>query len=187
MALYTRTGDGGFSQLPDGQGLRKSDPRLEAIGCLDELNAHLGLCIQAAAAGEAEASQREIADALAPLQAELLGLGAMLVAEKVNGPPGSRLKEAAVTRMEGQIDSAWAKAGELKRFIIPGGCELACRLHVARTVCRRTERVVVGLADTGAQVPALALGYLNRLSDLLFAMARLANRNAGVSEATWQG
>jgi cob(I)alamin adenosyltransferase len=187
MALYTKTGDGGFTQWPDGQRLRKSDPRLEAIGCLDELNAHLGLCVQAAGAGEARAVQREVADALSPLQAELLALGAMLVVEKAHSRSVPWLEEAAVSRMEGQIDFAWAKAGQLKRFIVPGGCELACRLQVARTVCRRAERAVVALADSGGQVPALVFQYLNRLGDLLFAMARLANRNAGISETTWQG
>jgi cob(I)alamin adenosyltransferase len=185
MAIYTKTGDDGFTQWPGGRRFRKNEPPLEALGCLDELNAHLGWCLQAAA--RTDAAQREIADALAPLQSELLTIGATLVAQGAEDRPASRLGESAVTRMEKQIDSAWAKTGELTHFILPGGCELACRLHVARTVCRRAERAMVALAEKGAPPPAPVLGYLNRLSDLLFALARLANRNAGVSETTWQG
>ncbi len=91
--------------------------------------------------------------------------------------------------MERQIDAAWAKLPELEHFILPEGCELACRLHVARTVCHRAERAVVAWADSGAgrEVPPEILRYLNRLSDLLFALARLANRKAGMGEETWSG
>jgi len=185
MAIYTRTGDGGLTQWPGGRKLRKNDPRLEALGCLDELNAHLGLCIRLA--GDAGSAQGEIAETLAPLQGELLTIGAMIVAGKDAASGAARLEGKTVTRMEQQIDAAWAKAGELTRFILPGGCELTCRLHVARTVCRRAERALVAMTGAKTPSPTAVLQYINRLSDLLFALARLANRNAGVSEATWQG
>ena len=185
MAIYTRTGDGGLTQWPGGPNIRKDDPRLEALGCLDELNAHLGLCIRFA--GEAESAQGEIAETLAPLQGELLAVGAMIVAGKDTASGTAGLGEKTVNRIEQQIDAASAKAGELTSFILPGGCELACRLHVARTVCRRGERALAALARTKTPSPTVVLQYINRLSDLLFALARLANRHAGIPEATWQG
>ena len=95
------------------------------------------------------------------------------------------LADSAVDRMAGQIDAATAKLGELEHFILPAGCELTCRLHVARTVCRRAERAVVAFAAAGGPVSAVVLRYLNRLGDLLFTLARLANHNAGVAEAPW--
>jgi len=182
MAIYTRTGDGGNTALPAGGCVRKSDVRIAAVGTIDELNSHLGLCIQAASAAEATkgGSQAEVVDALGPLQAELMAAGAL-----VAGSAESRLDESAVARMEGQIDQAWGKLPRLTHFIMPGGCELACRLHVARAVCRRAEREIVSAADQKCPVGPEVIRYFNRLGDLLFAMARLANFNAGVKETIW--
>jgi cob(I)alamin adenosyltransferase len=195
MKIYTKRGDRGDTDpgLPrrrpgkpgDGRRVRKSDVRVAALGEVDELNAHIGLCLAACSA----AGNGEVAEALRPVQGELCAIAAKLGAS----PAGGDLKpdEAAPARMERQIDAAWAELPNLAHFILPEGCELACRLHVARTVCRRAERAIVALADSGAsdndtrKVPPEVFRYVNRLSDLLFALARLANRHAGVGEQTW--
>jgi len=178
MKLYTRAGDDGFTTRLGGKRVHKSDITIEALGTVDELNAHLGLCVQSAEA----AKQDEIRDALAPLQNELLVIGTLLATGEVNSVPSATLDDSAVRRMERQIDAICAKLPELKQFILQGGCELSCRLHVARTVCRRAERTVVAASEAGTKIPALGLCYLNRLSDLLFTLARLANHNAGAGK-----
>ena len=174
MSLYTKTGDGGFTSLPGAAGrVRKDDPRFSAMGGLDELNAAVGFClVEAGRAGDAS-----VVDALKPVQAELFSVGAA---------PPVRLDEA-VARMEKRIDAICDELPELKDFILPGGCELASRLHLARTIARRTERAVVAAlnpADDERSAAPVALRYLNRLSDLLFVLARLANHNAGETEIT---
>lgn len=175
MAIYTRTGDDGFTLDPDGQRIGKDDVRIEAGGTVDELNAHIGLCVSAAD----ETAQAQVRDALAPVRKELFTVGA-LVASAGSGHPGT-IDETAVGRMERQIDDVSRRLGQLKHFIIPGGCELACRLHVARTVCRRAECALVAAGRT-TECPTVVLRYVNRLSDLLFALARLANKDAGISD-----
>jgi len=178
MKIYTRTGDNGSTQRPGGQRARKADPLIAAVGEIDELNSHVGLCLQACG------QQRQIAEALKAVQPDLLAAGAIVASGEAEGkgPPD----DAAVKRMERHIDAMTDKLPELKNFIIPGGCELACRLHVARAVCRRAERAVVAAADAGAQVPPVVLRYLNRLSDLLFVLARAANAAAGTEDAIWE-
>jgi cob(I)alamin adenosyltransferase len=178
MALYTKTGDGGETDRGDAQRVRKSDRRIVALGEVDELNAHVGLCLQGCSA----AGDGEIAGMLRPIQGELMALASAL-AGRAGGAEG--LDESAPARMEGQIDSAWELLPPLEHFVLPYGCELACRLHLARTVCRRAERAIVAHADAGGALPPTMLRYLNRLSDLLFALARLANHHAGVEEQTW--
>ena len=180
--IYTRTGDEGSTNRPSGERVRKSDPAVSAVGAIDELGAHIGLCV--ASAGEQQDS--DVGEALQPLQGELLTAAALLAAAGANKPPSVKLAEAAVGRMEGRIDTISAKLPELTHFILPRGCELACRLHVARTVCRRAERAAVAAADAGTTIPPIVLRYLNRLSDLLFVLARLANHNAGMDEVAWQ-
>jgi len=172
MKLYTKTGDEGSTLHPDGK-LRKTDPRVAANGTVDELNACLGLCIQGAA------GMQDVREALVPLQVELFAVGALLA-----GSESGALDDAAVGRMETQIDAAWEQLPELTHFIVPGGCELACRLHVARTVCRRAERTIVAVCDAGHTVAPIVLRYINRLGDLLFALARLANFRSDQPEAT---
>ena len=167
MKLYTKSGDGGFASLPGaGEKARKDDPCFSAIGSLDELNAAVGFCLaEAGRAGDAS-----VVDALEPVQAELFSVGAV---------PPAPLDEA-VARMEKHIDAICGELPELKDFILPGGCELACRLHLARTIARRAERAVVAALDLRNDEPHEASGalrYLNRLSDLLFALARQANHN----------
>jgi len=188
MPVYTGKGDEGDTSGADGVPVRKTDLRVKALGGVDELNAHIGLCVQAASAGplpDVAGPLADIVEALETVQRELFVMGAMLAVLTPGREAKVALDGAAVDRMERQIDQAWAKAGDLTHFILPGGCELACRLHVARTVCRRAERGVVVAADAGNAIPAVVLKHLNRLSDLLFALARLANHEAGQTEKQW--
>jgi cob(I)alamin adenosyltransferase len=139
MKIYTRAGDEGYTSRPGGRRLRKSDPRMNAQGDLDELNCNLGLC--ACLAGHS--GQEQIAQTLGLLQQDMLKMGAQLAATGAETPPPAAIDQADVTRLEQQIDAVWQQCGPLEHFIIPGGCELACRLHVTRTVCRRAERSLV--------------------------------------------
>lgn len=182
MTLYTRQGDQGDTHLPAGQPVRKSDAILRALGAVDELNSHLGLCIQSAQA----CGRQAIAAALAPVQRELLAAGALLAACRGDQPPQANLDESAVARMERQIDETWAKLPDLTRFVIPGGSQTACLLHVARTVCRRAERDLCAAADAGAALPPIVPKHVNRLGDLLFALARHANAEAGLGDTLWR-
>ena len=181
MKVHTKAGDEGFTFRPGKQRVRKIDICVEAVGDIDELNAHLGLCLQGTRGAEAA----EVREALEPVQRELLTIGALLAAAGTDSRPNVALDESTVQGMEQQIDRLTTRLPELTHFILPGGCELACRLHVARTVCRRAERRVVALADAQTPVPPIIVRYLNRLSDLLFMVARLANHIAGVSDAGW--
>ncbi|MHC4562336.1 MAG: cob(I)yrinic acid a,c-diamide adenosyltransferase [Planctomycetota bacterium] len=178
MTVYTRSGDDGETARPDGQRVRKSDVGIEALGTLDELNAHVGWCITAG-------GNDAITDMLRAVQEELMSVGSMLA----DGGKASdaSLDADAVGRLEKQIDAAWAKLPPLDHFVVPGGTELAARLHVARTVCRRAERRTVAAVDDGLDVRGQALRYLNRLSDLLFALARQVNIDAGAGERVWKG
>ncbi len=177
MAIYTREGDDGYATDARGRRLAKDDPQYEALGSLDELNAQLGMCVLSA---ERE-GLHTIHDALELVQAELMSAGAIIAGLAA---PGALSAEPA-ERMETLIDQVWRRTGELKQFVRPGGCEPACRLHVARTICRRCERAVVSAANAGTDVPPIVLQYLNRLGDLLFALARLANHETGRGDVTW--
>ncbi len=179
MKIYTRTGDAGETALFDGTRVRKSDPRVEAYGHIDELNAMLGLAL-------ASGADALLADRLVQLQRDLFALGARLAdpTARIAG----RVRKAAlgdedVRRLEVWIDEAEAELQPLRRFILPGGAPAGAALHVARTICRRAERCIVSLGD-GAVDPDL-LAYVNRLSDLLFVLARLANARAGVADVEW--
>jgi cob(I)alamin adenosyltransferase len=178
MTIYTRHGDEGNTRGLDGRDLPKDDPRIEAVGAVDELNSHVGLCLAASEAPE------PVREALTDVQRELFSLGAMLTSVGTDHPLGLDIAESAIGRMENAIDEAWKRAGKLEHFILPGGCETSARLQVARTVCRRAERRCVQFSRT-CPLDAPALRYLNRLSDLLFALARLANALGGQAEATW--
>jgi len=180
VRIYTGTGDGGETGLFGAGRVPKDDLRLEACGGADELNAAVGA---ARAAGLPSAL-----DGLAErLQGELFVLGADLAT-----PPGSsarpdqvvRLGEGAVAAVEAEIDRCEAELAPLSNFILPGGCPAGAALHLARTICRRAERRLVALART-QEISAVALPFLNRVSDLLFVMARLANARAGVAERPW--
>lgn len=177
MKIYTRTGDGGATTLFDGTRIAKSDPRVDAYGEVDEANAVIGLAI-------AQATDADIRDLLVLVQRDLFALGSRLAdpAERI----ADRVTKIAlgpedVTRLEGWIDKYEAELTPLRRFILPGGTPAAASLHVARTVCRRAERRMVALAVLEVEF----LAYMNRLSDLLFVLARVVNYRAGVAEAEW--
>ncbi len=181
MTIYTGYGDDGSTRGFDGQDVAKDDPRMEAVGSVDELNSHLGLCLCLAR----ETSADPVAKSLDPLQSELFALGAALVSAGTHQPLPLEIESGAVDRMEADIDRAWQRAGKLDHFILPGGSMLSAQLHVTRSVCRRAERNCVQLGRQ-VKLEPLALKYLNRLSDLLFALARLANALGGCREVTWQ-
>lgn len=179
MKIYTRTGDEGETGLFDGTRVAKSDPRVAAYGDIDELNAWLGLV-------RAEIEDGGLTTILEQIQRDLFALGARLAdpAKKI----ADRIAKAAVTpedisRLEGWIDQFEAELPPLRRFILAGGSRTGAALHVARTICRRSERAMVSLGRDAFEPELLV--YVNRLSDLLFVMARAANRRAGATEVEW--
>jgi len=179
VKIYTRTGDTGETGLFDGTRVSKAHPRVEAYGHIDELNAILG---QARAAGVDAALDAQ----LDHLQRDLFAVGAQLAdpADRI----AARVSKAGlgpedITRLEAWIDAGEGDLSPLRRFIVPGGSAAGATLHLARTVCRRAERHIVSLG-AGA-VDAEIVAYVNRLSDLLFVLARLANARAGVADREW--
>lgn len=179
MKIYTRTGDRGETALFDGTRVPKSDPRVDAYGDLDELNGVLGIV---RAVGVDSGADKVIAG----LQADLFALGARLadprhkIADRV---VKAGISQEDVARLESLIDAFEAELPALRRFVLPGGLPGAAMLHFARTVCRRAERKMVALGADAVE-PVL-LAYINRLSDLLFVMARVVNRRASVAEIEW--
>lgn len=170
--IYTRTGDDGTTGLGDGSRISKADLRLEAIGTVDELNSLLGITI-------CTVKDQKIQDCLLSVQHHLFDLGGEL------SMPGTTLmKEAKTSYLEQILDSYNSKLPALKEFILPGGSEAAAHCHLARTVCRRAERRLVELA-TAEQINQASITYLNRLSDLLFVLARICARADGGSEILW--
>jgi cob(I)alamin adenosyltransferase len=178
MKIYTKTGDDGSTGLIGGGRVRKSDPRIECYGTIDELNAALGL---AAVSADGELVQR-----LRQVQNDLFVIGSHLATPEPSPHRAAlpALEETMAARLEMQIDEAEARLQPLRNFILPGGAEAAARLHVARTVCRRAERLLVAFA-MDRPVPAIILTYLNRLSDWLFVQARGANQDAGIADIPW--
>ncbi len=180
MKIYTRTGDDGTTGLLGPGRVLKSALRVEAYGTVDELNALLGRA-------RALDTANWLEDTLGRVQAQLFQLGAELAATDAGALAKlARLADADVAALEGAIDRLDADLAPLATFILPGGSALAAELHVARTVCRRAERRVVGLAQEEDVEPRL-VRYLNRLADLLFTMARWCNRRAGVEDVAWPG
>jgi cob(I)alamin adenosyltransferase len=183
MKIYTKTGDDGETGLFGGPRVRKNCPRIEAYGTVDELNAVVGMV----RAQSLSADQRLPADLdglLARIQNELFDLGAQLATPDPAKFGIAGATEAHVAALEGEIDRYEAELEPLKQFILPGGTPAAAALHLARTVCRRAERCTVTLAETETISPGAVI-YLNRLSDLLFVLARAANRRAGVADVPW--
>jgi len=178
-SIYTRTGDQGETGLFGGGRVAKDDHRVEAYGEVDELNATLGVA-------RSSGLEPPLEELVSEIQGQLFTLGAVLAT------PGGTKAEAYVpkvppdwtTRLERQIDAYEKELAPLRQFILPGGSAAASHLHLARTVCRRAERRVVSLSKV-VPVDAQLLIYLNRLSDLLFIMARVANHRAGVSDVPW--
>ena len=178
MKIYTRTGDAGETSLFDSSRVSKADPRVHAYGEVDELNASLGVAL-------ASHLDPDLAEATTRIQRDLFAVGAQLadpahrLADRVTR---AFVTDADVERLEQLIDLLETAMPPLRRFILPGGSPAGAALHLARTICRRAERRIVAL-----EPPAdlLLVRYINRLSDLLFVMARAANHRAGVAEIEW--
>jgi len=181
LKIYTKTGDTGSTGLFGGGRVGKDHPRVEAYGDVDELNAALGL------ARSIELMPR-IDEVIVPLQRDLFAIGALLATpdvEKMHQQLAkARIDDERIAELERAIDACDRELEPLKSFILPGGTPKAAALHVARTICRRAERRVVAL-QREVELPPLVVIYLNRLSDLLFTLARLANQRAGAGEVTW--
>lgn len=178
MKIYTRTGDAGDTSLYGGNRVRKSDNRVDAYGEVDELNAWLGLA-------RASDLDPDLDTALLQIQRDLFALGAQLadpaetVATRVTK---TVIADADVARLEELIDRLESELPPLRRFILAGGSAAGATLHLSRTVCRRVERRIVALEPP---VDPILLRYVNRLSDLLFVLARIVNHRAGIPETEW--
>lgn len=181
MKIYTKTGDTGKTGLFGGGRVSKDDPRVEAYGDVDELNASLGL------ARAVEVMPR-IDEVLVAIQRDLFSLGALLATpdlEKMHDHLAkAQIDDGRISELEHAIDDCDRELEPLRAFILPGGTSKAATLHVARTVCRRAERRVIRL-QRDVEIPQIVIVYLNRLSDLLFSLARVANTRAGAGEVTW--
>jgi len=181
VKIYTRTGDAGETALFDGTRVSKSDPRVAAYGEIDELNAWLGF-----ARASLDPGQPQIAGMVEQIQRDLFALGARLadpahkIAERVTKV---NVTSDEIVRLEGWIDDLETQLPPLRRFILAGGSPAGATFHLARTVCRRAERAIVGLGDSA--VDAEVVVYVNRLSDLLFVLARTVNARAGAAELEW--
>jgi cob(I)alamin adenosyltransferase len=178
LKIYTKTGDTGETSLFDNTRVSKADVRVDAYGEIDELNAALG-------AARAAGTDPDLSAVLEDIQRQLFAIGARLA------DPSHRISarvtkvdvvDSQVSRLEETIDRLEGELPPLRRFILPGGSAAGSLLHLARTVCRRAERRIVAMADS---VDPVVVVYLNRLSDLLFVMARAANHRAGIPETEW--
>ncbi len=184
MKLYTRSGDDGTTGLFGGQRVSKDHPRVAAYGTVDELNAALGLC--ASGCDPQNPLHARLIEIFRELQSRLFDIGADLAT-----PEGAkheakvlRITDEQVQEVERWIDAVEEKNQPMKSFVLPGGTDLAARLHLARTICRRAERSMISLLHA-EPVSEGAIIYVNRVSDLLFAMARRVNLDAGVSDVPW--
>ena len=185
MKLYTKRGDAGQTDLFGGGRVGKDSLRIDAIGAVDELNSFIGLAVAAC-------DDAELGPMFGNIQSRLFEIGADLASPRqseddASGPPAiPRVSSEEVAELEDWIDRLSGRVPPMTHFVLPGGSELAARLHAARTVCRRAERICVALQQhepVGREVVI----YLNRLSDLLFAMARYANKLTGVPDVPWVG
>jgi cob(I)alamin adenosyltransferase len=177
--VYTRTGDGGTTALGGGQRVEKDAVRIECYGTVDELNSVIGVAI-------AEGSDERLAGMLGRIQNELFHLGSDLciLEEDKERMPVPKIEQRHIDGLEADIDALQEDLAPLENFILPGGSVGAAHLHVARTVARRAERLLVTLGREEA-VGTFTVAYLNRLSDLLFVMSRAANASAGAPDVTW--
>ena len=196
MKIYTRTGDKGQTSLFGGERVSKANSRVAAYGNLDELNSWLGLCVvESQRAGDKLKREN---DWLIQIQKDLFVLGSWLASKEAServarGEPAyagaradrTQLNQSQITAMETQID-AWEKElPPLQTFLLPGGSALGAKLHYARSLCRKAERDIVALADSGEVVPELVVQYLNRLADALFVCARFSNAKENCAEIPW--
>jgi cob(I)alamin adenosyltransferase len=178
LKIYTRTGDAGETSLFDGTRVQKSEPRVDAYGEVDELNACLGLARASGADAEVDAELVRVQRDLFALGAQLADPGEKLAARVTKAVLG----DVDVARLEQAIDRFEAELPPLRRFILAGGSPAGAALHLARAVCRRAERRMVALEPA---VEGVLLRYINRLSDLLFVLARSVNHRAGAAETEW--
>jgi cob(I)alamin adenosyltransferase len=182
VKIYTRTGDAGETALFGGGRVAKDHPRVEAMGDVDELNAAIGWALT-------QVEVDKTCERLESLQHELFAIGAELATPPPEPgrtrPETPDIDSQSILRLERWIDETTAELSELRAFVLPGGTPGAAALHLARTVCRRAERRVVRLGDVDV-VRDHVLTYLNRLSDLLFTLARLENKRAGSSDVQWK-
>jgi len=178
--IYTRTGDKGTTSLVGGKRVSKTDPRLEAYGTIDELNSFIGL-MQSVMDGKAETEEN-----IRWIQQKLFNIGGCLATDTASFqlPDSCKVLASDVERMEKMIDAAQEGLPEQRSFILPGGTQAASFAHVARTVCRRAERLIIALPND-ATAPSELLQFINRLSDYLFVLARRINFFAGVNEKIW--
>jgi cob(I)alamin adenosyltransferase len=176
VKIYTGAGDSGLTRLMGRESVPKDDLRIEVIGVLDELNSHLGFI-------GAAAPDPDIMKILAGIQADIFLLSAGIASEN-SRRPGTTIDMLKIKYMEEVIDIFEKDLPPLKNFILPGGTERAARLHVARTVCRRAERRFVSIMNR-FKVNRMIVVYLNRLSDLLFVLARVENHRNGVEDSIW--
>lgn len=176
MKIYTRTGDHGQTSLFGGARVAKNDARIEAYGTVDELSSFIGVARATSIPPETEAILHQV-------QLDLFEVGAHLASPGTSRFPG--VDPARIAALEELIDSMERELQPLKNFILPAGAAPAAHLHVARTVCRRAERLVVAL-DDDSPATLSTIAYLNRLSDYLFVAARFANARAGVEDVEWK-
>jgi len=180
MKIYTKTGDDGTTGLYGGGRVRKDAPRIEACGTVDELNAALGMA-------RAEGLALEVDQLIAQIQNDIFDLGAELATVEPAKQGLAMVGEPQIEALEVAIDRHDAKLPPLANFILPAGMRAAAALHLARTVCRRAERRVISLASQPEEtVSQRIVVYLNRLSDLLFVLARAANADVGQADVEWQ-
>jgi cob(I)alamin adenosyltransferase len=181
LKIYTKTGDNGTTSLIGGTKVPKSHLRIESYGTVDELNSYLGLCIDLLSDADAQKILREVQD-------RLFTIGSALACDPVK-EPGMKLpdlKETDVQLLENEIDRMTAALPPMKNFILPGGHTTLSHLHIARCVCRRTERHCVRLELEGEEVAPLIIQYLNRLSDYLFVLSRYIGQVLNVPEIPWK-
>lgn len=177
--IYTKTGDQGETALFGGRRVPKSDLRVDAYGTVDELNSFIGLLRDSV-------ETQHIREILAHTQHRLFTLGAHLASDPAKHPPTPDLLPGDIELLEQEMDVMDAQLPALKNFILPGGHPTVSVCHVCRTVCRRAERLTVALLQSGEPVEALALRYLNRLSDYFFMLARFLAQELGAEEVVWK-
>jgi cob(I)alamin adenosyltransferase len=175
VKIYTKTGDGGETSLFGGARVRKDDARIDAYGTVDELNSTIGVARATSPSSPLDAQ-------LHAIQSDLFDIGAHLASPGTSRFAGP--DDAQIAALEQSIDAMEAELAPLRAFILPGGTLAAAQLHIARTVCRRAERLVVALRDDDAATRS-SIAYLNRLSDFLFVAARFANQQSGVADVPW--
>jgi cob(I)alamin adenosyltransferase len=181
MKIYTKTGDDGSTGLLGPGRVAKNSARIDAYGTVDELNAAIGVARASGLDGRADAI-------LAAVQEDLFAVGAALADPDPSGRFHNAVSADRAGRLEQEIDAMEARLQPLTAFILPGGTPAAAHVHLARTVCRRAERLVISLATTaGEHVPHDLIVYLNRLSDHLFVLARAMNATAGIADVPWTG